>query len=170
MPLPPYATSPRDDNGHHFPYTQSFFCRSRSRPHRNHGLTSPQGQRQTEQRQTSVRPLAHDERPLRRRWGRRFGAGLRAWHPGHRRGQAVQVRSPWPSMYARLANSGATAAKTSPRTSTSKRLSPPASITTSYPSSVHSPRANPRCSITSSALSSASCPSRSAVRPPKAYG
>ena len=59
---------------------------------------------------------------------------------------------------------------TSHNISISRKLYPPASTTTSYPSSARNRPVNPRCSITSSAHSSASWRSRSAVRPPRASG
>ena len=62
------------------------------------------------------------------------------------------------------------AATTSLHISALRKSYPPASTTTSYLSSDRNRRANPRCSITSSALSLASWPSRSAGRPPRAYG
>lgn len=62
------------------------------------------------------------------------------------------------------------AATTSPHISTLRKSYPPASTTTSYLFSDRNRRANPRYSITSSAPSLESWPSRSAGRPPKAYG
>lgn len=167
----PYPTPPRDINDHLSPYTQLlFFSPSRSGLHPNHGNSPGQRQRQTDQRQASLRAVPDDERPLCRRRRRRLGPELRAWYPGHRRGQAVQVRPLRPGVPLYNANATTSAARTCLRISISRKSFPRASTTTSYPSSAPSRRENPRFSTTSLAHSLASCPSRNAARPPREYG